>query len=1010
MRHLLFLLILILSTVIVKAQIDVPAIYRKIDKYYATGNYEEGLKFLASNMKVYEDRNQTVDSVYAFYVNEMAMMYTTINEFDKAEPLFLKAIQIDEQLHGPTGEQTLIDLGNLGEMYRLTGRLDKTLTIYTKITAVYSKVIRDTTGYYNFLNSLGCLYSDMGIISEAEKCHRQTLDYRIRTNDTTVVHSYRNLGYVLKAKGDFAGAESCYLKMIAIDKKYYGERHPEIALDLSNLAGLYMQMGSLGKAENCVKKAIAIFDLYPGNFIVDRIYPTIRLADIYIDQGENEKAGILLNEALKVIGKQISVDHSIHISTHQMLAEIAVSEGQLQEAKNLLTEAIKLQSGLNSSHNLFYSLFFQMYKLYALEGRPDSAAWWLDKAIINAKMNLAPYHPNLIKSLSSKGALLSSRGKSIAAMTYFNQAQKLQEETSNNYFGFMSESQKSDFYNDMTRNNSRFLAFACRYHGEFPDAAGQAFDMQLNSKGLILGSLVKLKQQINNSPNQEKIFNEWVGNKERLARMLYSGNPDNSRKMDSIIEVSDGLEKKLGESSRAFLDFMHDRDIVSWQQVREKLKSDEAFVMFIRFSSDDLKRDVSVKYIALILTKEAKNGPALLFMPQGDKFDDAFLSGYLDDIKKGQRTGAVYADNKAYLRFWKPVEDLLSGKRTIYIMPDGIYHRINPGALKVTDDEYLCDRHSLIMINSIADFKLTDKVPRLKSGRAALFGDPEFASNPARSFMPALTDSGKKEVELHKLAGTRTEILTVDSILRNNGWQTNVYMGSKATESNLKQLRDPGIIILATHGFYGDNSIPGLRPDKAGLRSGPAPMAASPLTGAMLRSGVYLAGAQNTLNNNDRSVLGTDDGILTSYEISNLSFKDLNLVVLSSCESGAGKITGEGTYGLQRAWRISGADNILVSLWDIDDNATQLFIRKFMEFHVSGHSIRQSLAETQNYLRTKTIYNHPYYWGAFICVGNEPADGGSASPTLLIFIVLASSLIMVSIIIAVRRRNRIKTI
>ena len=210
------------------------------------------------------------------------------------------------------------------------------------------------------------------------------------------------------------------------------------------------------------------------------------------------------------------------------------------------------------------------------------------------------------------------------------------------------------------------------------------------------------------------------------------------------------------------------------------------------------------------------------------------------------------------------------------------------------------------------------------------------------------------------------ESASIAALLRSSNYEVNALSEDAATEESFKMLSGSGIKILhiGTHGFYeteGDM-------ENAGYKFYTAASQQSNEDKSLSCSGLLFAGANSALDprRNNEIPEGADDGILTAKEISRLDFQGLDLVVLSACQTGLGEITGEGVFGLQRGFKKAGAQTIVMSLWKVFDDSTQLLMTEFFKNLTAGMSKRAAFIAAQGVVRAQ--YPDPEHWAAFVMV------------------------------------------
>lgn len=389
---------------------------------------------------------------------------------------------------------------------------------------------------------------------------------------------------------------------------------------------------------------------------------------------------------------------------------------------------------------------------------------------------------------------------------------------------------------------------------------------------------------------------------------------------------------------------------VEWEAVQEKLRATDVAVEFTRYVSFD--GDVS--YGAVVLQNVGKP----VFIP-------LFKENELKEINKS----LYYSSYSLYDLVWRPLENYLKDKTSVYFSPDGFLYSIGIENIPSPSGNCLMsERYDLYRLSSTRE--LVNRGDSVELESAAIYGGIKYDTDVAvmvsdsrkyrnRDLLAstsAIADSLNLRSGVRYLPATMEEAVDIDTKLEKIEVNPELFTDTVGTEASFKDLsgRKKNLLHIATHGFYwaetearrlGGLSFLNMADDNTVRYSEDK---------ALTRSGLLLAGANNALMGRPLPE-GVDDGILTAKEISRLDLRGLDLVVLSACQTGLGEITGDGVFGLQRGFKKAGANTLLMSLWSVDDDATRLLMTRFYENYISGMTKMESLREAQTYVRDYVI-------------------------------------------------------
>lgn len=227
----------------------------------------------------------------------------------------------------------------------------------------------------------------------------------------------------------------------------------------------------------------------------------------------------------------------------------------------------------------------------------------------------------------------------------------------------------------------------------------------------------------------------------------------------------------------------------------------------------------------------------------------------------------------------------------------------------------------------------------------------------------ALFDLAERGASVRNLKGAKEEAEAIEYLLYNAGKKYKIYQDFSGTEESFKRLsgRNISLLHIATHGFsYPVEEQRNGQLDWLGNSSSTGSRSTDPLN----YSGLLFAGCNNKLQHPHDFPSDIDDGILTAQEIAKLNLQNLQLTVLSACQTGTGMLQEDGVFGVQRGFKKAGAHTLVMSLWSVNDAATQLMMTSFYENLLNGLSRHNAFLKAQQSVRE--VYPQPHFWAPFI--------------------------------------------
>jgi CHAT domain-containing protein len=420
----------------------------------------------------------------------------------------------------------------------------------------------------------------------------------------------------------------------------------------------------------------------------------------------------------------------------------------------------------------------------------------------------------------------------------------------------------------------------------------------------------------------------------------------------SLKVKTEQIEKELIKESTAFAKY-ENSFYVKFDHVKAKLLKNEVSINVVNFNYYKKRATDSIIYSAFVIKKDSKFPK---FIPL---FEEKQLTALLEKNKSQPVSSIIdiqYLNKQISELILKPIENELKGITTIYLSLSGSTHQINVAALPINENQTFDkkDKLDFILYGNI-DYDKRNIISNKDSDDNQDFVDV------VEEIKDLQTRSGISSFGY--LSGTKNEIENISTLANKSNLKTIIFEDRNATEESIKQLdgrTKPFVLHLATHGFFFPDPVIEMSNDF--LIEGKSKVFKTS-DDPMMRSGLVFSGANKYWGKVNENLLG-DDGILTASEISNLDLSACELVVLSACETGLGEVKGsEGVFGLQRAFKMAGVKNIIMSLWKVPDAQTAELFDTFYSECFAGKTIHEAFHSAQAKMKTK--YS-PYYWAGFV--------------------------------------------
>ena len=881
--------------------------------FLLSGDYNEAEKYYLKGLestRTFENRTEEIKALI-----NLAILDDQNGNVDAARQKLESAVRFSRNIESKELEATA--LSELAVSYTYSGNTVKAKDNYEKSFQIF-KILNHKERLSNLCANIAALYVQIGNYSNAMEYYNSGLEYA-GDNAYSKILNLRGLGDVHANLSNYARALSYYeeAKKISLQIK-----------DVTSQSAVEVSIGTLYYNINKPIKALQIF--------IDAKNKIGSGTDPYTEEDLLFKIGLAYSDidSIKKSNEILSTAHSIARSVSDVYYECIISteiaynyckQKDFVNAEREISEAIKISQSKGFNQLLGLQNLY-LGKIAFEDNNMQNAIKYFQTALSLA-LEALDYN-NVFESEYFLAKSYLKQNKMDKAEKHYLIAIELSDNISKSLVD-NSEIQISHFssftecYNELielylkqNRNEDAFLIIEkSRSRNTLQNLTALKINSYYKDKQK-LSLFYDLKWYLNSgllSGNELQIINNQF---ENLQKEIYKVSPELKPLLEDNKKLSvSEIQNNLDENENLITLFFGKTDLYSITITRDKLIVNKTSV-----TKDETIE--LLKTIAPLYSTEYKN-------------DDVYLNQDLFSFN-------AKSANNFYHKIIEPaVKGIPSNQKLIFSMPSELV--FVPMEFLVTEfreDEspyyydhtkFLVDKYSISYSPSISIYVMQKMMQQNNEEKILFVGDPQISDKDfALSYRGGLLEDDlfkAKNIVLYPLRYSKGEITNLNSMFSNGV----VLLSDNATEQKFKDnASQSSIIHLSTHSF-------------------------------LLKNQPLIVFSQNKNDN--------EDGYLETGEILQLKLNS-DLVVLSSCRSGMGAVDeAEGVLGMQKSFFAAGTKSIMVSLWDVNDKYTSLFMQSFYKYLSEGFDKSESLQKAKLFFK-KNYSANPYYWSAFILSGD----------------------------------------